>query len=154
DGYHVPFVHPFFRKASPPGDYRLLANGHAVQELGVDPKGMEPELWEEIRRFPLPGVEEGEGYIINLFPDMTITLRYNMISLDWQTFDGPSQSTLHNRTLGLKDDTEEQREARQASQGAWFQNPLELEDHPIFEGQQRGVSSRGVRWSLIARGKD
>ncbi len=154
DGYHVPFVHPFFRKASPPGQYHLLENGHAVQELGVDPKGMEPELWEVIRQYPLPGVEEGEGYIINLFPDMTITLRYNMISLDWQTFDGPEQMVLHNRTLGLKGDGDEQRAARQASQEAWFQNPLELEDHPIFEGQQRGVRSRGVPLSLIARGKD
>jgi phenylpropionate dioxygenase-like ring-hydroxylating dioxygenase large terminal subunit len=154
DGYHVPFVHPFFRKASPPGEYHLHDNGHAVQQLGVDPKGIEPEVWEQIRKYPLPGVEEGEGYIVNIFPDMAITLRYNMLSLDWQRYDGPDEVTLESRILGMKGDTPEMRQARKASHAAWFQNPVELEDHPIFEAQQRGVRSRGVRWSVIARGED
>jgi p-cumate 2,3-dioxygenase subunit alpha len=154
DGYHVPFVHPFFRKASPPGTYRLLDNGHAVQELGVDPKGIEPELWDKIRRHPFPGVGEGEGYIVNVFPDMAITLRSNMISIDFQRFDGPDAVVMENRTLGLAGDSDEVREIRRLSQDTWFFNPVELEDHPIFEAQQRGVSSRGVRYSVIARGED
>lgn len=47
---------------------------------------------------------------------MTITLRYNMISLDWQIFDGPDRVVLHNRTVGLKDDTEDQR-GKDATEG-------------------------------------
>lgn len=154
DGYHVPFVHPIFRKSSPPGQYHLLENGHAVQELGVDPEGLEPEVWEQARKYPFPGVEEGEGYVLNIFPDIAITLRYNMVSVAWQSFDDVGNVVLEDHTLGLKGDTPEMRAARKASRDLWFANPVELEDHPIFEAQQRGVQSRGVRFSLIARGKD
>lgn len=154
DGYHVPFVHPFFRKASPPRTYHLLENGHAAQELGVDPKGIEPDLWEKIRQHPFPGVREDDGYIVNIFPDIAVTLRGNMISIDYQTFDTPDRVMLDNRTLGLVGDSPAVREIRKLSQQTWFTNPVELEDHPIFEGQQRGVASRGVRYSVIARGTD
>jgi phenylpropionate dioxygenase-like ring-hydroxylating dioxygenase large terminal subunit len=153
DGYHVPFVHPFFRSASPPGEYTLLDNSHAVQQLGMDPNGIEPELWEKLRQVPLPGVEVGEGYIVNIFPDTNITLRSNVVSIDSQRHDNPNDSIIDNRTLGLVGDTDEIRALRKLSQETWFQNPVELEDHPIFEGQQLGVSSRGVRYSIIARGQ-
>ena len=154
DGYHVPFVHPFFRKASPPGQYTLLDNGHAVQRLGMDPKGIEPALWEKLQLDPLPGIGVGEGYIVTLFPDLGITLRSNVISIDTQVINGPESVTLQGRQLGLVGDTEETREHRKLSWLTWFNNPVELEDHPIFEGQQRGVASRGVRHSIIARGRD
>ncbi len=154
DGYHVPFVHPFFRRASPPGEYTLLDNGHAVQRLGMDPKGIEPELWESLKRHPLPGVGVGEGYIVTIFPDLGITLRSSVISIDSQVIHDPGSVTLSGRQLGLVGDSESMREDRKVSWLTWFNNPVELEDHPIFEGQQRGVSSRGVRYSVIARGRD
>lgn len=153
DGYHVPFVHPFFRKASPPGEYTLLDNGHAVQRLGMDPKGIEPDLWEKIKQHPLPGLEVGEGYIVTLFPDLAITVRSNVVSINTQRIHGPQSVTLQDRVLGLVGDSPEVREIRRLSWMTWFNNPVELEDHPIFESQQRGVSSRGVRYSIIARGE-
>lgn len=153
DGYHVPFVHPFFRKASPPGEYTLLDNGHAVQRLGMDPKGIEPDVWEKIKQHPLPGVDVGEGYIVTLFPDLGITLRSNVVSIDSQEIHGPESVTLHGRQLGLVGDDAEMRDCRKLSWLTWFNNPVELEDHPIFEGQQVGVRSRGVRYSVIARGE-
>lgn len=154
DGYHVPFVHPFFRKASPPGEYHRLDNGHAIQYLGMGVEGIDPDDWAKLKLHPLPGVEVGEGYIVNVFPDLAITLRSNVVSLDWQRIDGPTSVALENRTLGLVGDTDEIRELRDFSQTIWFKNPVELEDHPIFEGQQVGVSSRGVKFSIIARGED
>lgn len=154
DGYHVPFVHPFFRKASPPREYYLFDHGHAVQHLGMDPEGMEPELWEQLRRHPLPGLEVGEGYIVNLFPDIAITVRSNVVSLDYQRFTGPTSVSLENRSLGLVDDTEEMSEVRRHSQRVWFADPVEQEDYPVFVAQQRGVASRKVRESIIARGHD
>lgn len=154
DGYHVPFVHPFFRKASPPGSYRLFENGHAVQYLAMDPAGIEPDLWERLRTHPLPGLDVGEGYIVNLFPDLAITVRSNVVSIDFQRIEGPTAVSMENRTLGIVGDTKEQRAARRLSQEVWFANPVRLEDYPIFARQQRGVASRKVRHSVIARGTD
>ena len=154
DGYHVPFVHPFFRKASPPREYRLLINGHAVQRLGMEPAGVGAELWEEIRRFPLPGVQEGDGYIAVLFPDVGITLRNNVVSIEGQVARAFDDCLFESRVLGLAGDSEEVRGVRRKSWEVWFNNPVSLEDKPILENQQRGLQSRGVTTSLIARGPD
>lgn len=154
DGYHVPFVHPFFRKASPPGPYYLHRNGHAVQQLGMDPKGAGAELWEKLRLYPLPGVEVGDGYIVNIFPDANVTLRSNVVSVDTQRVLGIDRVALENRTLGLADDTEDMLEVRRLAQETWFANPVELEDFPVFLAQQEGITSRHVRYSVIARGAD
>jgi hypothetical protein len=76
------------------------------------------------------------------------------VSIDFQRFRGATEVTLENRTLGLAGDTDEMRKARAVSQRAWFADPLENEDYPIFLIQQRGVVSRKVRYSVIARGAD
>jgi len=154
DGYHVPFVHPFFRKASPPGPYYLFDGGHAVQTLGMDPTGIEPDLWVRLQEHTLPGVETGDGYIVTLFPDATITLRSNVISIDSQRALGPKKVRMESRVLGLSGDTEAVREVRALGHATWFLNPVELEDGPIFVGQQEGVAAQGVRYSVIARGAD
>jgi len=154
DGYHVPFVHPFFRHASPPGQYHLFRNGHAVQELGMSGDKMEPEMFEKLSSFPFPGVAVGEGYIVNIFPDFTLTLRTNVVTIGTQHLAGPEGVFFEERTLGLVDDDDDVKAVRCYSQRAWFDDPIELEDVPVFYAQQRGVSSRKVRHSIIARGKD
>ena len=154
DGYHVPFVHPFFRKASPPGSYFLYANGHAVQHLGMDSGGIEPALWAQLRQHTLPGVQTGDGYIVTLFPDATITLRSNVISIDSQRVLGPSRVLMESRVLGLTGDDDATRAVRELGHATWFLNPVELEDAPIFIAQQQGVAASGVRYSVIARGTD
>lgn len=153
DGYHVPFVHPFFRKASPPGRYHLYRNSHAVQELGMDFARIEPELAEQLQQVPLPNVEVGEGFVMNIFPDLAITLRSNVVSIDYQHVLGPTEVVAENRTLGLASDDEETKRLRRLSQEAWFRNPVELEDRPVFAAQQAGVASRFVSHSVIARGQ-
>ena len=154
DGYHVPFVHPFFRKASPPGQYFLHDNGHAVQRLGMDESGVEPDVWARIMRNTLPGVTPGDGYIVTLFPDATLQLRSNEISIDSQIARGPKSVLMESRVLGLEDDTPEIVEDRILSHSTWFLNPVELEDAPVFVAQQQGVAARGVPYSIIARGAD
>jgi hypothetical protein len=152
DGYHVPFVHPFFRATSPPGSYRLLRNSHAVQELRSDVSQLDEDLAAQLMTAPLPGVEPGEGYIVNIFPDSIVTLRTNVVSIDFQILDGPASVIMHSRTLGVRGDTDETRKARAASQAAWLKDRLEFEDFPVFGYQQAGLRSRKVRHSLIARG--
>lgn len=153
DGYHVPFVHPFFRAASPPGPYHLYRNGHAVQELGMTFDRIEPQLAERLQKLPLPGVGVGEGYIVNIWPDVAITLRSSVVSIDYQMLDGAVGVNAENRTLGLADDSDEDRALRKEQQETWFRNPVELEDRPVFFAQQAGVGSRKVRYSVIARGR-
>jgi len=154
DGYHVPFVHPFFRKASPPGPYTICENGHAVQRLGMDPNGVEPEVWAKTIQHTLPGVQTGEGYVLTLFPDATLTLRSNSISIDSQITLGPAKVRFENRVLGIVGEPPEVRDIRIFGHATWFLNPVELEDGPIFVGQQQGVASNAVRYSIIARGAD
>jgi hypothetical protein len=76
------------------------------------------------------------------------------VSIDTQHLAGPTGVIFENRTLGLVDDDEETKAIRRYSQQVWFANPVELEDVPVFYAQQRGVSSRKVRYSIIARGQD
>ena len=154
DGYHVPFVHPFFRKASPPGPYHLYDNGHAVQRLGMDPAGIDADLWAKIKLHTLPGVETGDGYIVTLFPDATITLRSNVVSIDSQRSLGPATVLMESRVLGVVGDTQDVRDIRALGHATWFLDPVEQEDAPIFVGQQQGVAASGVRYSVIARGAD
>ena len=154
DGYHVPFVHPFFRTASPPGSYRLVENGHAIQGLGMSRDGMEPQLWDDLQRDRLPGLSENDGYIVTLFPDATIMVRSNFISIDLQHVHGVKSLLFEGRLLTIAGDPEDVRARRALGQATWLWDPLEAEDFPIFDTQQRGVETRGVRYSVIARGPD
>lgn len=154
DGYHVPFVHPFFRKASPPGEYKLCANGHAIQRVGMDPEGMEPALWEAMQRERLPGLGPADGYVMTLFPDGFLMVRSNFVSIDMQHRAGVANLTFEERLLGLKGETPDVTERRSMGQEAFLWGPLQTEDFPIFAAQQEGVTSRGVTKSIIARGGD
>jgi methanesulfonate monooxygenase large subunit len=154
DGYHVPFVHPFFRKASPPGEYKLCPNGHAVQRVGMDQNGMEPELWERLQSERLPGMGPTDGYVLTIFPDNFMMVRSNFVSIDVQHLHGATELTFEERLLGVEGESDEVRERRSAGQEAFLWDALEREDFPIFLGQQEGVMSRGVTQSIIARGAD
>ena len=154
DGYHVPFVHPFFRRASPPGSYRICANGHAIQGLGMSQEGMDPQLWDDLQRDRLPGLEPNDGYIVTLFPDATIMVRSNFISIDLQHLTGVKDLVFEERLLAIAGESDEIIERRSLGQLTWLWEPLETEDFPIFATQQRGVETRGARYSVIARGAD
>ena len=153
DGYHVPFVNPFFRKASPPGEYMLCANGHAVQRVGMDKAGM-GDLWDKMQREPLPGLGPNDGYVMTLFPDGFLMVRSNFVSIDVQHVTGPANLLFEERLLGIKGETPDVTERRSAGQEAFLWDALDKEDFPIFLSQQEGVTSRGVRQSIIARGVD
>lgn len=152
DGYHVPPVHPFFLKYSPPLDYHLYPHGHCVQRLGMQLDGLEPELAAKLLACPLPGLAAGEGFLLLIFPDLGIMVRSNVVSIEHQRPLAVEESLLDSRVLGLRGDTPEERELRLLSWHTWTNGPLTEEDHPIFELQQRGLRGRGVRHSYIGRG--
>ncbi len=154
DGYHVPYVHQsFLARGSPPRGYSMFPTGHALQRLALGREAVDAATWEQSTRFTLPGVAPGEGWILNLIPDVVVMVRGNVAELLWQVPLSHEASRYEVRILGLADDGPEARAARELSYRTWLatQQP---EDRQVMELQQRGLRSRGVRTSIIARGAD
>lgn len=153
DGYHVPFVHPFLRKASPPKEYRLFDNFHSVQYLQWGNEAVTEEQWAATAANPLPGFEVGEGYLAILFPDTLIAPRSNVVETLTEIPISPTESVLEIRALGIVGDSPDVRSTRSAAFDIWLamQPP---QDVPVLEWQQEGLESRTVRTSIIARGPD
>jgi phenylpropionate dioxygenase-like ring-hydroxylating dioxygenase large terminal subunit len=155
DGYHVPFVHTtFLGRGSPPQPYTLFERtGHALQQIAWARDAVDDATWADTARFELPGFAPGEGWLINVFPDLVVTARSNVAEILSQVPLAADQTRYEVRVLGLADDTPEQRAVRQRSFEVWLatQQP---EDQRIMELQQRGLRSQSVRTSIIARGAD
>jgi phenylpropionate dioxygenase-like ring-hydroxylating dioxygenase large terminal subunit len=154
DGYHVPFVHQsFLARGSPAQPYRLFPEGHAIQRLRQAQEAVDEKTWEETNRELLPGMEPGEGWVVNIFPDFLIMVRNNVSEILSQVNISHDEVLFEVRLLGLKGDSEEQRASRRRSYEVWLQSQ-QPEDKAIMEIQQRGLQSRGLRTSLIARGAE
>ncbi|HZP26521.1 MAG TPA: aromatic ring-hydroxylating dioxygenase subunit alpha [Dehalococcoidia bacterium] len=154
DGYHVPFVHQsFLAKGSPAQPYRLFPEGHAIQRLRQAQEAVDEKTWAETNRDLLPGMEPGEGWVVNIFPDFLIMVRNNVSEILSQVNISHDEVLYEVRLLGLKGDSEEQRANRRRSYEVWLQSQ-QPEDKAIMEIQQRGLQSRGLRTSLIARGAE
>lgn len=152
DGYHVPYVHAsFLGRGSPPKPYRLLANGHAFQGIAWAPEAVDDATWRQTARFPLPGFEPGEGWLLNLFPDLTLTARSNLWEVFVQVPVGHDETWFEVRVYGVAGDSEEQRTVRRLSFHVWLASQ-QPEDRYIMEQQQKGLRSGSVRTSIIARG--
>ena len=154
DGYHVPYVHAsFLGRGSPPKPYRLLSNGHAYQGIAWAPDAVDEATWQRTAQYPLPGFEPGEGWLLNLFPDLTITARSNLWEVFVQVPVSHDETWFEVRVYGLAGDSDEQRAVRRLSFDVWLASQ-QPEDRYIMEQQQKGLRSRGVRTSVIARGAD
>jgi methanesulfonate monooxygenase large subunit len=153
DGYHVPFVHKFLRKGSPPQPYHLFPSGHQVQQISQDPKAVDEETWRASTAAPFPGFERGDGYLAVIFPDLVVTPRTNVIEIFSQTPVSDRSTIMEIRILGERDDSEEQRRARQLGYEVWLSKQPD-EDAAVMEAQAVGLRSSGSRVSLIARGSE
>jgi phenylpropionate dioxygenase-like ring-hydroxylating dioxygenase large terminal subunit len=153
DGYHVPFVHPWLRRSSPPQPYTLLGNHHAVQQLRLAREAVTEEEWLTTTSHPLPGMEGGAGYVLTIFPDSLIIVRSGEVHTMTVTPLSAAASTLEIRVLGVAGEPPEVRRARQACYDLWSarQPP---EDVEVLQYQQQGLASRSVQVSLVARGGD
>lgn len=155
DGYHVPFVHPrTLSPISPPGQYEILGNGHAIQRLGATQANLPDDVWHRLISDPLQGVQPAEGWIMTLFPDTIVFLRGNVFFVDRQDKLGCQETQLDCRVLGLVGDTEEQHRNRLQSWHTWYEDPISIEDDPVVNEQQIGLCTMGPQYSLIARGQD
>lgn len=154
DGYHVPFVHQsFLGRASPPQPYTLFPSGHAVQQVTWAPEAVDAATWQATTRDPLPGFQPGDGWLLNIFPDLVVTARTSVVEILSQVPLGHDETRFEVRVLGLAGDTAEQRARRRVAFQTWLQSQ-QPEDRAAMENQQRGLVSRSVRSSVIARGAE
>lgn len=153
DGYHVPFVHPWLRKASPPQKYLLFDNYHAAQYLMLGREAVSEQEWAITTSHPLPGMEGPEGYVFTMFPDSLIIVRSGEVHTMTEIPISAGESVLEIKVFAVAGDSPEVRAARTACYDMWSakQPP---EDTEVLQYQQVGLSSRSVRVSLVARGQD
>jgi phenylpropionate dioxygenase-like ring-hydroxylating dioxygenase large terminal subunit len=152
DGYHVPFVHPIFRSASPASPYELVDNGHAVQWTKLDYDRL-PEELKGATEYALPGFEGGGGYIMTLFPDLICQVRNNYFMISSSVPAGIDSTVVTRRIFGVVGDDDAKRKVRMAAADATALASYEDEDVPVLMRQRIGLANWTVPYSLIARGQ-
>ena len=152
DGYHVPFVHSsFLGRASPPMPYTLYPTGHAVQRVSWAEDAVDEKTWRDTTRFTLPGFAPGDGWLVNIFPDLVVMARTSVVEILSQVPLTHDTTLYEVRALSLVGDSDEERECRRLAFEVWLRSQ-QPEDRTAMENQQKGLVSRSVRTSLIARG--
>lgn len=103
--------------------------------------------------YPLPGVAEGAQPILELFPDVMINIRSNVVRVDRLIPVSPGLTIVEFRGLAPADDTEEQRDVRLSNHNlVWGPFGRNLpEDILAVEAQWRAISTGAAPFSLIAR---
>jgi methanesulfonate monooxygenase large subunit len=152
DGYHVPFVHPIFRSASPASPYEIVDNGHAVQWTKLDYDRL-PEELRGATEHALPGFEGGGGYIMTLFPDIICQVRNNYFMISSSVPEGIDRTVVTRRIFGVVGDDEARRKVRMAAAEATALASYGDEDVPVLMRQRTGLANWTVPYSLIARGQ-
>lgn len=167
DQYHTN-LHPFLRavQASALRDptslrTRLLGNAHVIlEDASADGPGTTDYSkagYTESQAFqyeePMPGIKPGGFLILNLFPDVMINIRSNVMRIDRLVPVSPNSTIVEFRGLGLKGDTEEVRSRRVANHNLlWGLFGRNLpEDTLVTDWQYHRIESRACRWSIIAR---
>lgn len=154
DGYHVPFVHPLFRSASPPMPFELVPTGHAIQWSRLQADRLPDELRKRATGHTLPGLEPGSGYFIFVFPDLILQARDNFFMASHSVSESRTTTIVERRVFGIPGDDEEQRSTRMAAAAALALDSYEHEDAPVLEAQALGLDNTGVPYSVLARGED
>ena len=104
----------------------------------------------------LPGMRDSEMRVINLFPDLMINIRSNVVRLDRMVPLEAGVTLVEWRGLGVKGDSAEQRAIRLKHHNLfWGPTGRNLpEDVIAVESQFRSMCADGVRHSILAREED
>lgn len=153
DGYHVPNVHPQLAKGMPPQRYKLVDNGHCIQYITYGRGFVSDEVWSESQKCTLPGLEPLTGFHFHLFPGLVVQPLNNQLQILSQRAVDAANTVWERRALGVAGDSPEERETRKTCWTAWSSNQV-AQDIVVLELQQRGIMSRGMPVSILARGED
>jgi methanesulfonate monooxygenase large subunit len=104
----------------------------------------------------LPALQPNEMRVVNLFPDLMINIRSNVVRLDRMVPIGPGETLVEWRGLGVKGDSDELRKVRIRQHNLfWGPTGRNLpEDVIAVESQARAMAAGEVRYSIIAREED
>jgi methanesulfonate monooxygenase subunit alpha len=101
----------------------------------------------------LPGMRGDEMRVVNLFPDLMINIRSNVVRLDRMVPLGPDRTLVEWRGLAVKGDDARMRAIRTRQHNLfWGPTGRNLpEDVLAVESQARAMSTGDIRYSIIAR---
>jgi phenylpropionate dioxygenase-like ring-hydroxylating dioxygenase large terminal subunit len=104
----------------------------------------------------LPGLKENEQRVLNLFPDVMINVRSNVVRIDRMVPLAPGHTLIEWRGLGVKSDSPALREERVRHHNMfWGPTGRNLpEDIIAVEAQWAAMTSDVVRYSILAREED
>ncbi len=101
----------------------------------------------------LPEMRENEQRVVDIFPDLMINIRSNIVRLDRMVPLEPGLTLIEFRGLGVKGDNEAMREVRlRHHRLLWGPTGWNLpEDFLVAESQWQSMQADAVRYSIIAR---
>lgn len=145
---------PWVTGKTSPMKLRLCRNGHS----GYWSDGSAAVNYERgghfgISEWPLPELQVSEMRVANIFPDLMINIRSNVIRLDRMVPLSPGRTLVEWRGLGVKGDSEEMRAVRVRHHSLlWGPTGRNIpEDILAVESQWRSMEADVVRYSVIAR---
>ena len=148
---------PWVHGKTSPMKVRIFHNGHSgCWSDGEATVSYERAGFTDITGDALPGMRDNEQRIVDIFPDLMINIRSNVVRLDRMVPLEPGLTLIEFRGLGVKGDTEEMRAMRLRHHNLlWGPAGRNLpEDVMAVESQWRSMQADAVRYSLIAREED
>lgn len=149
---------PWVLAKTSPMKLRLFPHGHSgYWSDGEATVAYDKGGYEDVTRGgTLPGLRDNEMRVVNLFPDLMINIRSNVVRLDRMIPLDAGRTLVEWRGLGVQGDSEEMRALRLKHHNMfWGPAGRNLpEDLLAVESQHRSMRSDTVRYSILAREED
>lgn len=149
---------PWVLGATSPMKLRLGSHGHSGYwaDGGDAPVEYDKGDFTQGDEGTLPGMRDNEMRVINLFPDLMINIRSNVVRLDRMVPLCAGRTLVEWRGLGVQGDDASLRAIRVRQHNLfWGPTGRNLpEDMLAVESQTRAMQSDEVRYSIIAREED
>jgi methanesulfonate monooxygenase large subunit len=148
---------PWVLGKTSPMKLRLFPNGHSgYWSDGEATVAYERGGYDNITGGTLPGLRDNEMRVVNLFPDLMINIRSNVVRLDRMIPLDEERTLIEWRGLGVAGDSEEMRALRLRHHNMfWGPAGRNLpEDLLAVESQYRSMRADAVRYSILAREED
>lgn len=148
---------PWVLGKTSPMKLRLFPNGHSgYWSDGEATVAYERGGYHDITGATLPGLRDNEMRVVNLFPDLMINIRSNVVRLDRMIPLDEGRTLVEWRGLGVAGDSEAIRALRLRHHNMfWGPAGRNLpEDLLAVESQYRSMQADAVRYSILAREED
>ena len=148
---------PWVTGKTSPMRLRILPNGHSgYWSAGDAPVEYGAAGYRDVSGAVLPGMKENEMRVINIFPDLMVNIRSNVVRIDRMVPAGPGWTVVEWRGLGQVTDSRELIAERLRHHNMfWGPAGRNLgEDTIAVEEQWKAIAADVVRYSIVAREED